>query len=142
MLARWRGETTALLFPVVLVVLRVSHDFQDKHLLAWIKNASYQAKLVAPNVKYNAVPDLVGVSEVTLDVSPILPRHVFVVDMRKPSSKRTLGHRLRWLLPKLTEPGLGDYPHCLPLLSAWQVILVRKMRTDKARISQNANFFG
>jgi hypothetical protein len=127
------GETTAILFPLVLVVLRMAQGFKDKDLLAWVKDAGDQPVLVATDVENDAVSDNACTAEVSFDIAPRTPGNGPMVDMRVPSTQCTISVPAAGQFPKLSKPSLGNDPHIgLLLLSALWPIVVRKIRTVNA----------
>jgi hypothetical protein len=93
---RRRSKAPTFVLPFVLIVLLVSHDLEDEHLLTRIEDASDKTELVAADVENHAVTDETGVTKEGPNFRPGLPRNGPVADVHLPSSKRPLGVLTAW----------------------------------------------
>jgi hypothetical protein len=92
------------------------HHSKNKHLLASEQDPGDEAILVSANVEDGTVADDARGAKVVFSLSPRLPSHGPVVDMRVPSLQWPLGVAVARSIPELFQPGFRNNPHSAVLL--------------------------
>ena len=124
--------TTALVDPILLVVLLVGHDLQNEHLVGNEEYTSDELVLVATNVENGAISNRVSGVVIRSDLGPIRP--LSQLDVTMPGSQRPHRFRQAGQLPEFPESRFGDDPHSTGILrelSAPLEMILRKMRIGK-----------
>jgi hypothetical protein len=93
--------------PVLAVILDVSQDAQDIHLVTHIKHPCDEPELVSPNIEHGAVSDQVGSGERGPKIGEVTP--LGRNRLREPRSQRYVS---AWVIdPKLSQPLARNDPH-------------------------------
>ena len=76
-----------------------------------VDDSCHQPVLVASDIEDHTVADEADTGKVPLHVSPRVPRHGLVADMRVPRPQWPFSILMAGSLPELFQTSLGNHPH-------------------------------